>query len=153
MSPTAMSPMTADYAALAREGYEQFNNDDFDGIPELLTDDVELVNNAFGTTAHGKAAFVQTLQFLKAPFPDARLEVISQVVGEDFVVNECIFRGTNTAPLMNPDGTSLPATGKRVEVPFCEVWRVRDGKLASLHYYGDNMSFYQQLGLIPGMGQ
>ena len=133
MSPTAMSPMTADYAALAREGYEQFNNDDFDSIPELLTDDVELINNAFGTTAHGKEAFVQTLQFLKAPFPDAKLEVISQVVGEDFVVNECIFHGTNTAPLMNPDGTSLPATGKRVEVPFCEVWRVRDGKLASLH--------------------
>jgi steroid delta-isomerase-like uncharacterized protein len=145
-----MSPLTTDYAALARQGYEQFNNDDFDRISELLTDDVEIVNNAFGTTARGKEAFVQTLQFLKAPFPDAKVEVIRQFIGENFVVNECSFRATNTAPIPTPEGTSIPPTGKNAVVPFCEVWRIRDGKLASLHYYGDNLSFYKQLGLIPG---
>lgn len=147
MTPTATM---LDFAALARLGYEQFNNDDFDAIPELLTEDVEMVNYAYGTSARGKEAFVQFLRFLKSPFPDAKVEIISQCVGPDFVVNECVFRATNSEPIMNPDGSSIPATGKSAVVTFCEIWRIRDGKLASLHFYSDNLGFYQQLGLIPG---
>jgi hypothetical protein len=55
-----------------------------------------------------------------------------------------------TAPLPMPDGSTVPPTGKHVVLRFCEVWRIRDGKVISLHNYGDNLSLLQQLGLMPG---
>ncbi len=51
-----------------------------------------------------------------------------------------------------PDGTTLPPTGKRIVLRFCEVWRFRNGKVVSLYNYGDNLPLLQQLGLMPGAG-
>lgn len=134
---------------LAREGYEMFNTDNFDDIPSLITGDVELVNNAFGIAVQGSEAFVLVLRMLKSPWPDAKIHIVRQLEGDNFVINECVFSGTNTMPIINPDGSQIPATGKSFETTFCEIWCTRDMKLASLHYYGDNLGVFQQLGLIP----
>ena len=57
--------------------------------------------------------------------------------------------GTHTGPLVLPDGTELPPTGKRVEVKGMELVRVRDGKIVVDNLYYDNLAVAAQLGLLP----
>lgn len=137
-----------DYANLTRTLYEAFNRLDFDSCLEQSRDDIEIVTFAFGETVQGKEAFRSWLQRWKTMAPDGRVEVVSQLVGSDGVTSENRFAGTNTGPVPSPSG-DIPATGKSFEIPFIEVWRFRDGKVASLHNYSDTMTLLVQLGLVP----
>ena len=67
----------------------------------------------------------------------------------DTYFGEITFRGTNTGNLTMPDGTSIPATGKPVEVHGVEFARVRDGKLVEHNMYWDTPGIMRQLGLLP----
>ena len=60
-----------------------------------------------------------------------------------------MFVGTHTGPVVLPDGTELPPTGKRVEVQGMELVRVRDGKIVVDNLYYDNLAVAAQLGLLP----
>ena len=67
----------------------------------------------------------------------------------DTYFGEITFRGTNTGDLTMPDGTSIPATGKPVEVRGVEFARVRDGKLIEHNMYWDSLVMMRQLGFAP----
>jgi steroid delta-isomerase-like uncharacterized protein len=138
-----------DNKRLARNLYEAWNNDDFDTVVNNATDDVEITAYAASPEPkRGKTALREQLQQWKSPFPDGKVEVIAQYAGEDSVTNECILSGTNTNPLSTPQG-EIPATGKKVQAHFIEVWKIRDGKVSMLHDYGDNVEMMAQLGLMP----
>jgi steroid delta-isomerase-like uncharacterized protein len=136
-----------DNAALARKIYQLFNEGQFDDAITLATEDVELVLVPFGQTFHGRAGFRAFLQGFHSAFPDIHITVTNQVAADDQVVTEFTARGTHTRPLPMPAGEVAP-TGRVVDFTVCEVWRVRDGKLASLHNYQDVASMMRQLGLI-----
>ena len=54
------------------------------------------------------------------------------------------FTGTHTA-----DFAGIPATGNRVTLQFVDIMRVRDGKIVEHWNCIDQLSFMQQLGVIP----
>lgn len=136
-------------AALAREIYELFNRHEFDRALEHVSEDAEVEVYYAGLSLRGREGFREMMAYHKAPFPDGEVEVLRQLAGEGGVVNECVYRATHTAPLPLPDGNEVPPTGKRIEVPFCEVWRFEGDKVRSLHSYSDNMTVMGQLGLMP----
>lgn len=136
-----------DNATLARTIYEAFGNDDFDRVLTYAMEDIEVVFVPFGQTVRGHEGFRQFMQGYKTAFPDMRLEVTDQVASEDGVASEFIARGTHTGPLIGPVG-EIPPTGRRVELRAAEVWRIENGKIASLHNYQDTATMMQQLGLI-----
>jgi steroid delta-isomerase-like uncharacterized protein len=138
-------------AQLARTIYEAFNTNNFDRVLSLSTADVEVATMAFGLTQHGHDGFRQFMQGWKGMAPDSRVEVVSQLAGAEGVTNECRFRGTHTGPLRSPSG-EIPPTGRSFDAPFVEVWRIRDGKLASLHNYFDTLTLLQQLGISQPPG-
>jgi steroid delta-isomerase-like uncharacterized protein len=140
--------MTAqDNAALARKIYQLFNQGRVDDAIELATEDVELILVPFGQTFHGREGFRTFLQGFHSAFPDIQIVVTNQVATDDQVVTEFTARGTHTRPLPTPAG-EVPPTGRVVDFIVCEVWQVRDGKLASLRNYQDVASMMRQLGLI-----
>jgi steroid delta-isomerase-like uncharacterized protein len=141
-----------DNALLARAIYDAYNRDDFDAALSRATADVEIVTVAWDRTQRGHAGFRDFMRGWKAMAPDGRVEVVRQLAGEDGVTNECVFRGTHTGVLTTPNG-DVPPTGKSFALPICEVWRVRDGKLAGLHLYADNVTILGQLGLMPAPAQ
>jgi predicted ester cyclase len=59
------------------------------------------------------------------------------------------WTGTHTGPLSTPQG-SVPPTGRSIELPFCAVSTVRDGRIAWVQVYLDQLSMMIQLGLAPG---
>jgi steroid delta-isomerase-like uncharacterized protein len=82
-------------------------------------------------------------------FPDANYVVDSFVDEGDTFADEWTFTGTNTGPFRLPDGTEVPATGKRVEIKGMELVEVHDGKIVVDNLYYDFMASLVQLGLVP----
>jgi steroid delta-isomerase-like uncharacterized protein len=133
-------------ATLARRIYQLFNDDKFDDVLELVSEDVETVLAPFGQTFRNRDGFIQFMQGFKGAFPDLRIAVTNQVATEDSVVSEFTARGTHTGPLQTPAG-AIPPTGRTVDFVVCEVWKMRNGQLASLHNYQDAAAIMRQIGL------
>lgn len=133
---------------LAQKIYEGFNKGDYDSCLALAAEDIEVVLTPFNQIFRGHSGFQEFMAGFKRAFPDITLTVINQVTTEDQIVNECVWSGTHTGPLLSPAG-EIPPTGKTVSgAAICEVWGIRDGKLASLHNYQDVSSWLRQLGLV-----
>jgi predicted ester cyclase len=82
-------------------------------------------------------------------FPNFKHSTSRCVEAGDLISCEGVFSGDHTGPMMLPDGSSIPATGKHVEFPYLGIARIKDGKVAELHVYFDVMGFMGQLGLLP----
>jgi steroid delta-isomerase-like uncharacterized protein len=134
-------------AALARQIYHLFNENKFDAVLALATEDVEIVLIPFGQTFHGREGLREVMQGFKRAFPDLQIsEIIHQVATDDEVVNEFKARGMHSGTLITAAG-QVPPTGRVVEFTVCQVWQVRDGKLALLRNYQDVAGILCQLGL------
>jgi steroid delta-isomerase-like uncharacterized protein len=84
--------------------------------------------------------------FLNA-FPDARFTVDDMIAEGDQVVTKKTLTGTHKNEL-----SGIPATGKRVTLQFVDIMRVRDGRITEHWLCMDQLSFMQQLGVIPTPG-
>src|SRR5262245_49084017 len=126
---------------------ELYNAGDLDGVIDLYAEDaVQLMPDG---TFEGRSVIRDRLVKELAAFSDLAHRVVSYVEEGDAFADEWVFVGTHTGPLLLPDGTELPPTGKRVEVPGMELVRVRDGKLVADNVYYDNLAIAAQLGLLP----
>ena len=67
---------------------------------------------------------------------------------EDTVIVELALQGTHKGPLALPAGT-VPATGKRMDAPCCDVFRLVDGKIQSFNCYPSGTIILAQLGVFP----
>jgi steroid delta-isomerase-like uncharacterized protein len=138
---------TQNNADLARTIYRLFNEGKLDQVVELANEDVELILIPFGQTFHGREGFMNFLQGFHSAFPDITITVTNQVAAGDQVVTEFTARGTHTRPLQTPAG-EVPPTGRVVDLTVCEVWQVKNDRLAALRNYQDMASMIRQLGLI-----
>ena len=144
-----------DTATTARTPYDLFNkhNSDskwLDHAAAAASEDCELLNVPLSVTLRGLQGFKQFLQGWATAFPDSKVEITSLFATESQAVVEFIGRGTQTGPLMGPSG-EIPPTGRKVELRFCDVHRIKNGKIVSLHSYYDALGLMQQLGLVPSM--
>ena len=141
---------------LAGQGAEQavsglvaaFNARDFDTLSRLVTPNYELVDVPSGTKLIGPEGQRRYWQGWLTAFPDGRIEDVRSSASPDgTVVTEFVGRGTQNGPLTAPGGQQIPATGRRVEVPFCQVARVSGGRITSARVYYDLATMLAQLGL------
>lgn len=79
-------------------------------------------------------------------FPDVHRELFSIYRMEDVVVVELAIRGTHKGVLATPEG-DIPPTGRTIDVPCCDVFHLRDGKVISFHCYNAASIMRHQLGL------
>ncbi|HYE94862.1 MAG TPA: nuclear transport factor 2 family protein [Rubricoccaceae bacterium] len=134
--------------ALVRAIYDNFNARDFDATLALATPDVTLTNVPLGATLHGPEGFRQFLEGWATAFSDAQVEVTNVIDGGDQVVVEFTGRGTHDGPFLTPAGP-IPGTGRKVDVHFCDVWTLRDGRVATARTYFDAATLLAQLGVMP----
>ena len=79
-------------------------------------------------------------------FPDIHRELFNIYAVEDVIVVELAIRGTHRGALETPAGT-VPPTGRTIDVPCCDVFHLRDGKVVSFHCYNAASILQRQLGL------
>jgi len=72
---------------------------------------------------------------------------ISQVVGEDVLVEEAVYQFTHDQ-VMDWMIPGVAPTGKRIEVGVVGIIKFENGKIASEHLYWDHASVLAQLGVI-----
>jgi steroid delta-isomerase-like uncharacterized protein len=128
--------------------HDAFTTRNLEQASALVADDFEWKIVAFGMTLNGREGFRQGFEAFANPFPGAQLNYKNVVDGSNQVVVEYDFVGTHTGTLMTPTGP-IPATGRPVHIPGIEVFRLRDGKIISLHTYFDSARMLAQLGLMP----
>jgi predicted ester cyclase len=135
------------YRGLLERYVELYNAGDLDGVMDLYAEDsTQLMPDG---TFEGRSAIHDRLARELASFSDIAHRYVSYVEQGDAFADEWVFVGTHTGPLVLPDGTELPPTGKRVEVQGMELVRVRDGKIVVDNLYYDNLAVAAQLGLLP----
>jgi steroid delta-isomerase-like uncharacterized protein len=130
------------------EGAKHYDDSEPEGLAATYADDAVLTAPP-GSRAEGKQAILDYWVQLSDAFSDKVGEVGRSSETADTYFGEITFRGTNTGDLTMPDGTSIPATGKSVEVHGVEFARVRDGKLVEHNMYWDALEMMRQLGLLP----
>jgi ketosteroid isomerase-like protein len=145
---TRNTQQTISNADLARAIYDSFNRGDIEGVIRASSPAVTVEFVAWEQKAAGHEGLRAFLTTWKTMAPDGAVEVLSQFSGDEGVVNECVFRGTNTGKLVSPEGEIDP-TGRDFAVRFCELFRITDGKLVSLTNYADTATLLVQLGLMP----
>jgi quinol monooxygenase YgiN/predicted ester cyclase len=82
-------------------------------------------------------------------FPDNQLATVGMYGDERGGVLEGRFTGTQSGTLRSAAG-EIPATGRSVDVRFCQVHRVQGGKIIDIHLYFDQMDLLTQLGQLSG---
>ena len=135
------------YRGLYEQYIERYNAGDLDGVMDLYAEDaVQLMPDGF---FEGRPAIKDRLAVELKAFSDIAYRYDSYVEEDDAFADEWVFVGTHTGPMVLPDGTELPATGKRVEIKGMEYVKVRDGKIVVDNLYYDNLTIAAQLGLLP----
>jgi ketosteroid isomerase-like protein len=65
----------------------------------------------------------------------------------DTVVVELALQGTHKGPLELPIGV-IPPTGKKMNAPCCDVFRLTNGKIQSFNCYPSGTVVLTQLGVL-----
>ncbi len=140
----------ADIKEISQKGTDAFNAHDANALSELDAEDIvaTMPGSPGRRTLKGREASREYNQSWFDAFPDARITVVHQTIGEDSVATEAIFEGTNTGTFKTPMG-DIPATGKSANGQYCLVGQVKDGKFVSTNLYFDMAQLMVDLGLMP----
>ncbi|RLL71564.1 nuclear transport factor 2 family protein [Ochrobactrum soli] len=93
----------------------------------------------------------KTVDIYATAFHDMHRELGNFYVTEDVVIVELTLNGTHSGPLALPAGT-IPATGKEMHAPCCDVFHLKDGKVTSFHCYTAATIILGQLGVLGNLG-
>jgi predicted ester cyclase len=133
-------------AVIRRFVEEVQNRRDWDVYDEL--NDPSFVNHSsppgVPNDREGGKAFLGG--FLNA-FPDAKFTIDDMIAEGEQVVTKKTFTGTHKA-----DFFGIPATWNPVTLQFVDIMRVREGRITEHWLSMDQLSFMQQLGVIPEPG-
>jgi steroid delta-isomerase-like uncharacterized protein len=129
-------------------GFRAWNAGDLDGVLRDYDENAAVWASGLPAELHGKEQIGQAFRGLLTAFPGCQLKVTNIIESGNWVVVESSFSGTHKGPFVTPGGT-IPATDKTVEVPFVNIYELRDGKTVTERGYFDNLDLMTQLGRVP----
>lgn len=133
---------------LIRELYRIAEVQDSKGFAELFAEDGYFWDVSSGNKYYGQD-IGKTVDVFATAFPDMHRELYELYVLEDenTVIVELSLNGTHNGPLQLASGTLEP-TGKTIEVPCCDVFKIENGKVKSFHCYNAGTILLGQLGVL-----
>ena len=137
-------PGAEENKAVIRRYVEEVQNDRNWNVYDELTAEDFVNHSAPPGVPDDREGQKMYLGAFMAAFPDCRFTIDDMIAEGDQVVTKKTFTGTHTEEL-----NGIPPTGKHVTLQFADVMRVRDGKIVEHWLAMDQMSFMQQLGLLP----
>ena len=119
------------------------NNKNWDVFDELNAEDFVNHSAPPGVPNDREGGKLYLAGFMGA-FPDCRFTIDDMIAEGDQVVTKKTFTGTHTAEL-----NGIPPTGKRARCSSPTLCVSRDGKIVEHWLAMDQLSFMQQLGVLP----
>lgn len=139
---TTTSETEQNKAIIRRFVEEVQNQKDWEVYDEL--NDPGFVNHSAPPGLSDREGSKQYLSAFLGGFPDCRFTVDDMIAEGDQVVTKKTFHGTHTVEF-----AGIPATGKPVTLQYVDIMRVRNGRITEHWLSMDQLSFMQQLGLVP----
>lgn len=88
----------------------------------------------------GRANYAESVELLRAGFPDLREEIVDLIAEGDRVVARYIERGTHTGEFFG-----LAPSGRSYEKHGFALYRVAEGRLAEVWVQEDDLGFRRQI--------
>lgn len=134
----AKTPVSPTNEAIIKELYDVAEADSLnpDRFVSLFADDGYFLDISSGQRWTGQEVREPVTGLISA-YPDMHRELVNiYSTSDQVVVVELKLQGTHKGDLPLPDGV-LRATGKKFDVPCCDVWQLREGKVKSFHCYNN----------------
>ena len=122
----------------------------FPGWVACFTEDGTFTDELMGVTYRGPKELGRVVEIYAKAFPDMHRELFHFYVTDNTVIVEGALQGTHKGPLELPMGI-IPATGKRMDAPCCDVFRLNNGKIKSFNCYNEGSIILSQLGVLPNL--
>ena len=137
---------------LALTAIEALNTGDLSSWSQKLAKDNYTAEYPGVPVLNKAQSFGYNKRFLVA-FPDTHFEVHSVIAQGDQAFIHWTVSGTHTERLATVTGRTIPPTRRRATVSGVLLTEVRDGKIESEHWYWDQLSRLDQLGIMehPGL--
>jgi ketosteroid isomerase-like protein len=128
--------MNNDNVAAVRNAYAVAERKDLEGWINLFTLDGVFVDNSVGATYSGRA-LADPVRNYGTAFSNMHRELYRIYVD-------------GNGPLQLPFG-ELPATGKQMDAPCCDVFELEDGKIKRFDCYPEGSIIFAQLGVLNNL--
>lgn len=115
---------------------------------DVFTEDVRTWTPAMSTSS--RSELMSELDRRDDAFSNLRLEASPLDVGGDFACAEWSVTMTHTGPLLVADGKVVDPTGVQITLHGITVAEFRGDRICSLRQYWDELSVFDQLGLLSG---
>lgn len=134
---------------IVRQFHESWGMRDPDGGAEIISDDCDFEDIARQEKLTGKEAYKDDYYRWREAFPDGLCEVENVIVSQcgEWATVEFRNTGIHAGVLRSSLGNFQP-TGKKAEVRYCSVMRVKDGMVVEGRDYYDSATIARQLGLV-----
>ena len=138
-----------DNLRLVNDLYDAFNNEDWDTLFSLHSEDHLRFDTNRAKPMKGLDPYREYVVGFSEAFPDLHIEVIRAFGQGDMVCDEHITSGTHQGPMKSSDGSIIPPSGKSFSVRNCHIYKIKDGKVVETWRYLDQLVLLSQLDLIP----
>jgi steroid delta-isomerase-like uncharacterized protein len=128
-------------ALIERLFTEAMNARKFTVLQELLAP--EFLNHSMPMPYPGPDGFRVVLEGFTNAFPDMQINLERLIGEDDLVVTSGHWTGTHKGDFMG-----IPATGKKVNIKFMDIWKIENDKAVGNWVQMDNLSIMQQLGVM-----
>ena len=136
-----------DNVAVARTFHQAWAERNPERGAAVIADDCEFVDVPRGEIHRGPEGYRHDYERWRTAFPDGTVEITNVIAEGDWVVVEFTNSGTNTGLLRTAIG-DFPPTNRKIEVPYCSIMQIKNGKVISGRDYYDVSTILRQLGLV-----
>ena len=133
-----------------RNAYQLAEVKDISGWTGCFTVDGTFTDESIGAVYRGPKGLAHPVEVYAKAFPDMHRELYKFYVTGDIVVVQLALQGTHNGPLELPFGT-IPATGKRMDAPCCDVFELKNGKIQRFDCYPSGTVIFSQLGILSNL--
>jgi steroid delta-isomerase-like uncharacterized protein len=146
MTALATEVLTTDeIVTIARKQVDAFNTGNWEQMRAMLTSNSRYDELGTQRKVEGPEKIVELFKGWKTAFPDAVGTVTSAFASGSKAALEVTWKGTHTGPLVTAERT-IPASGKRQEVPAAFFLTFEGDKIKESHHYFDSMTLLKQIG-------
>jgi ketosteroid isomerase-like protein len=133
-----------------RNAYHVAEMKDVPGWVACFTEDGIFIDESIGVTYRGPKELGRTVEIYGKAFPDMHRELYDVYVAGDIVAVVLALQGTHKGPLETPMGI-IPATGKRMDAPCCDIFHLKNGKIQKFDCYPSGTIIFSQLGVLSNL--
>jgi ketosteroid isomerase-like protein len=141
--------MKNDNVAVVRDVYAVAERVDLEGWMNAFTPDGVFTDNSVGISYRGEE-LKEVVRNYATAFSNMHRELFRTYSDGNVVIVQLALQGTHDGPLKTPFGV-LPATGKKMDAPCCDVFELVDGKIKRFDCYPEGSIIFAQLGVLSNL--